>query len=320
MAEGKGKGAASSHQGRQSQETRHQNGLWNELAEVAEQVAASAGEATVRIGRGGGRGAGVVVATDTVVTSAHNLRGPQVTVTFSAGRVTRGEVKAADIEGDLAVIAVPTEDISPLGYGTPDVDAALGSPVWALSRTPAGARRVTFGTVSAADQSFRGPRGRLVSGGIEHTAPLARGSSGGPIVDAGGRLLGINTHRLGDGFYLAVPADERFRQRVDSLAAGEAPAHRYLGIAITPPHAARRLRALVGLPERDGVLVRAVEPESPAEKAGIKAGDFIVATSTGEINVPDDLFAALDSEEATQPLTLKLVRGTEELTVEVIFT
>ena len=59
--------------------------------------------------------------------------------------------------------------------------------------------------MSATGRSFRGPRGRLVTGGIEHTAPLARGSSGGPVVDAAGRLVGITTLRLGDGFAIAQP-------------------------------------------------------------------------------------------------------------------
>ena len=70
-----------------------------------------------------------------------------------------------------------------------------------------GGVRVTFGTVSSLGRNFRGPRGRLITDGIEHTAPLGRGSSGGPLVDPEGRLLGINTHRPGDGLYLALPAD-----------------------------------------------------------------------------------------------------------------
>ncbi len=191
--------------------------------------------------------------------------------------------------------------------------------MWAVAPTPGAGTRLTFGTVSAVGQSFRGPRGRLVTGGVEHTAPLARGSSGGPLVDAEGRLLGVNTHRLGDGLYLAVPADDRFRQRVESLAAGRAPVHRYLGIALTPRHAARRLRAAVGLPERDGVLVRAVEDGSPAATAGIREGDLLVSANGAPVAAPDDLFAALDALEGSAPLTVVVVRGVEEVTVEVRF-
>lgn len=293
--------------------------VFSELAAVGARLESVAGSATIRIGRGGGRGAGAVVGADTVVTSAHNLRGAQVTVTFADGRSAVGEVRAADIEGDLAVVGVPTAPAATFAYADPAKAAALGSPVWALARTPTLAIRVTFGTVSAVGQSFRGPRGRLVTGGVEHTAPLARGSSGGPLVDAEGRLVGINTHRLGDGLYLAVPADDRFRQRVESLAAGRAPVHRHLGIALTPSHAARRLRAAVGLPERDGVLVRGVEEGSPAAEAGVRAGDLLVSANGRALAGADDLFAALDALEGSAALTLVAVRGVEEVTVEVAF-
>jgi serine protease Do len=290
-----------------------------ELAGAAGRVEGAAAAATVLIGRGGGRGSGVVVADGTVVTSAHNLRGPQVTVTFGGGRSERGDVRAADSEGDLAVVSVPTGDATPVVYGDPAADAALGAPVWALARTPAAGVRITFGTVSAVGQAFRGPRSRLVTGAVEHTAPLARGSSGGPLVDAQGRLLAVNTHRLGDGLYLAVPADAAFRQRLEGLAAGRAPVHRHLGIAMAPGPAARRMRAAVGLPERDGVLVRAVEGGSPAEEAGVRQGDLIVGAGGAPVRGADDLFGALDAAGEAAVLRLDIVRGVEETTLEVRF-
>ena len=80
---------------------------------------------------------------------------------------------------------------------------------------------MTLGFVTGVERSFRGPRGRRITGSIEHDAPLLPGSSGGPIVSAEGKLLGVNTNRLGEGFYLAIPADENLRTRVDSLARGE---------------------------------------------------------------------------------------------------
>jgi serine protease Do len=67
------------------------------------------------------------------------------------------------------------------------------------------------------NRAFRGPRGRRITGSVEHTAPLGRGSSGGPVVSADGRLLGTNTNRLGDGFYLAIPADAELHEVLDGL-------------------------------------------------------------------------------------------------------
>ena len=219
--------------------------LLDELAVATNRALDAAGPAVVRIGRAEGRGAGIVLGPGSVLTSAHNLRGDEVTVTFGDGRRLTGTVKGVDVEGDLAVVAVDTGDVAPVTWadGTP----ALGGPVLALA-LPAGGGgvRVTFGTISSLGRSFRGPRGRLITDGLEHTAPMGRGSSGGPLVDPEGRLLAINTHRPGDGLYLALPVTEARRSRIESLARGESPTRRRLGVALAPPHVARRLRAAVG--------------------------------------------------------------------------
>ena len=308
-----------------------------ELREAATTVAAAVSPAVVRIGRDGppgrgggrggghgrgggrggfGRGAGVVVGPGLVVTNAHNLRGATVTVTFADGRQETGAVAGADIDGDLAVIQVPTGDIEPLEWA--DGVAEVGTPVFAVGGSPFGPR-ITFGLVSAVGQAFRGPGGRIVGGSLEHTAPLSRGSSGGPVVDTAGRLLGINTNRLGDGFYLALPAGQELRTRIDRLAEGDVPARRRLGVALVPAPAARHLRKAVGLPERDGVLVRAVEENSPADCAGIREGDLLTTANGRELRTPDDLFAALDALGEDESLALHVVRGVEELDVAVRF-
>ncbi|HZI37419.1 MAG TPA: trypsin-like peptidase domain-containing protein [Acidimicrobiia bacterium] len=310
--------------------------LIEELQEAAATVSAKVSPAVVRIGREGngrgggrgggrgrggggggfGRGAGVVVGPSLVVTNAHNLRGSSVTVTFADGRQETGTVAGADIDGDLAVIQVPTGDIEPLEWA--DGPAEVGTPVFAVGGSPFGPR-VTFGLVSAVGQAFRGPGGRLVGGSLEHTAPLQRGSSGGPVVDAGGRLLGINTNRLGEGFYLALPAGQELRTRVDRLAQGDVPTRRRLGVALVPSPAARHLRKAVGLPERDGVLVRAVEEGSPAEASGLREGDLLTSANGRDLRTPDDLFAVLDALSDDEPLTLHVVRGVDELEVAVRF-
>ena len=136
------------------------------------------------------------------------------------------------------------------------------------------------------------------------------------MVDAEGRLLAFNTHRLGDGFYLAVPASADLRQRVDALARGEYSQRARLGVALTSPHAARRIRAAAGLPERDGLLIRAVEEGSPAERAGLRKGDLIVAAGGQPVVTGDDLFAALDAA-AGGTLRLRVLRQLEEVDVDV---
>jgi serine protease Do len=286
-----------------------------DVGQSVAEVAGKVGPSVVRIGRGPGRGAGVVVAEGAVLTNSHNLRGGEVTVTFADGRREVGSVAGVDVDGDLAVVHVDTKDAAPVAWA--EGDLALGEHVLAVTVPADAGLRVTSGTVSAVGRAFRGPRGRLVPGGVEHTAPLARGSSGSPLLDAEGRLVGISTHRLGDGFYLAVPADAALRERVQALGRGESPRGRYLGIALHPSRVARRLRASVGLPEREGLLVSGVEPDGPAARAGVRGGDLVVAAGGTPLTGPDDLFEILRSLGSDDPLTLRIVRGTEEVEVRV---
>jgi serine protease Do len=300
----------------------------DELRTITRRVVDAAAPSVVRIGRHGGRGCGVVVGEGLVLTNAHNLRDRTTEVTFADGRAVQGRAAGVDMDGDLTVLEVDTGDAPALEWaptGGEDGGGAggdaldWGATVFAVARVADGGVRVTSGTVSGRDRAFRGPRGRLVAGGVEHTAPLARGSSGSPIVDAEGRLLGVTTLRLGDGFSIARAADDDLRRHVDQLAAGQEPSRKVLGIGVAPARVARRMRQAVGLPERDGVLVRGVEPDSPAARAGVQRGDLITAAGDREVADADDLFAALAEVPDDGTLTLHVVRGTDELDLTVGF-
>ncbi len=287
----------------------------SDVQEAVSQVAGSVGRQVVGISGRRSAGSGVVIAKGRVLTNAHNLSGEEVTVTFPDGRTAVAKPLGVDTDGDVAVLEVDTNGAPAIDWGK---DApSVGAPVFALANPGGRGLRVTFGLVSGTERTFRGPRGRKIGESIEHTAPLLPGSSGGPIVDESGRLLGINTHRLGEGFYLAIPADEALKQRIDTLARGESPKQVRLGIAILPPHIAKRLRRSVGLPEAEGVLVRGVEDDSPGARAGLVQGDLITAVGGQAIGGVDDLMSALQS--ASGDIELKILRGTEERTVKVSF-
>ena len=287
--------------------------ILEDLQSAVATVAERAGSGIVGIGRGS-RGSGIVIADGKVLTNAHNLRGDEVTVTFADGRRTRGTVSGVDGDGDLAVVDVDTTGATALEWADGE-SLGLGAAVFGAAASHGGGTRVTFGLVSATARSFRGPGGRRISGSIEHTAPLAPGSSGGALLDATGKVVGVNTNRIGEGFYLALPADAALRERIDALGRGESPEPTRLGVAVAPAHVARRMRRAVGLPERAGVLVRGVEEGSLAEAAGIDGGDLIVSAGGKAIADADDLFEALGTVKL--PFELVLVRGTEERTVSV---
>jgi serine protease Do len=289
-----------------------------ELQETVSGVAARVGPSVVGLGRGWGVGSGVVIAEGQVLTNAHNLRGDEVTVTFADGRRETGEVAGSDRDLDLAVVAVDTGDAAAIEWEGAGDPPKIGTVVVALANPGGRGLRATLGLVSSAGRSFRGPRGRRVRGAIEHTAPLPRGSSGGPLVDTEGRLLGLNALRLEGGLIVAIPATGSVRERAQALARGEAVSPHRLGIAVAPPRVARRLRRAVGLPEQSGVLVRAVEDGSAADAAGIEQGDLLVAAGERAIDGIDALYTALDAVPPSGgTLDLKVVRGTEERDVPV---
>jgi S1-C subfamily serine protease len=280
-------------------------------------LAGQAGPSVVGIGQRWGIGSGVVLGDGQILTNAHNVRGDEVVVSFTDGRTAEGTVAGRDIDGDIAVIQADTGGAPGLPWGD-GTTASIGMPVFALANPGGRGLRVTLGFVSGLDRAFRGPRGRRISGSVEHTAPLLPGSSGGPLLDAGGRLLGINTNRLGEGFYLAIPSDEALRDRVSALARGETPQTPRLGIALAPGHVARRLRRAVGLPEREGLLIREVMADSPAARADLAQGDLIVAAGGHPVATPDDLYDALQAARGGS-IGLSIVRGTGERDVQVTF-
>jgi serine protease Do len=291
-----------------------------DLKDFISGAASTVGPSVVGLGRGWGVGSGVVVADGRVLTNAHNLRADETTVAFPDGRREAAALAGADPDLDLAVLAVDTGDAPAIAWEPEAASVSLGDPVLALADPGGRGLRVTYGFVSSEGRSFRGPRGRRVEGAIEHTAPLPRGSSGGPLVDPEGRLLGLNSVRLDGGLILAVPATAAVHERVALLGRGEAPAPHRLGVAVAPPRVARRMRRAVGLPERAGLLVRGVEEGGAADRAGLERGDLIVRAGERDVERVDALYESLDGvPPAGGTLELTVVRGTEERSVPVTF-
>lgn len=281
------------------------------IHEAAIALAERAETSIVRIGGRRRGGSGVHLGEGHILTNAHHLGGNGTTIQQLTGMVLEARVLGVDADGDLAVLQAPIDGD---GVTFSDRPVTIGMPILALAAGYRGPR-ITAGYVSAVGQAFRGPRGGRISGAIEHTAPMAQGSSGGALLDLDGTLVGINTRRLGGGFYLAVPTDAATRSRIDRLAAGEHIERPRLGIAIAPSWLAQRMRAAVGLPPREGLIVREVEPGGHAAAAGLLVGDLIVAAGGRPMSDPEDLEAAIVA--ATGTLALGLVRGEEEMEVSV---
>ncbi len=281
----------------------------HELNTALATVSAKAAAATVAIGRDG-RGSGVVIAEGVVITNAHSLRARTTQVRFADGRIEQAEVRGSDTDGDLIALTVDTGSVKPL-------EAAEAAPQPGHFVVAAhGDGSVGVGTVAAVNRTFPGPRGRSIDNAIEHTAALARGASGGPLVDVDGNLIGINTNRSDVG-YQAIAYAGATRARIDALITGTSFHRRQLGVALAPAAATAAVRRAAGLPEITGLLVRGVAEDSPAHRAGLAQGDVIVSAGPVAIDSLDALARALDTNEDT--IVLTVVRGVDERTVSVSF-
>jgi serine protease Do len=278
---------------------------------VIEDIAAALGDAVIGVASGG---SGVVIAPGVAVTLARNVRGGAARVVTADGAAQDARVLGADPSVDLAVLALEDRGAT-AAWHDGAAPPGIGRKVYALADPGGTGLRVTGGAVAGVPRGVRGPSGRLVEGAIEHTAPLPRGSGGGPLVDRSGAVVGLNALRRDGGLILAWPAT-LLRERAAALAAGTSTAPRRLGVALLGPRQTRRMRAAVGLPDAGGLLVRGVQEGSPAEAAGLTRGDVVVAAGGTRVAGLDDLHAAIDAAGAGA-LALELLRGADRVTVEV---
>jgi serine protease Do len=293
-----------------SAETNSLSGAGAEIAAVAERF----GSAVVGVGRGWRVGSGFVVAPGSVLTAARHVDREATTVTLADGTRATADLHALDRDRGLALLSIDTGDAPALEFAE-DFDGAIGTPVFALANPGGRGLRVTAGFVAAAPRDLRAPGGRRLSGAIEHTASLPKGSAGGPLLGADGKVAGINLLR-GDGGLIVALGASGLREAASRLTRGESSERPVLGVAVAPPWVARKMRRAVGLPEREGLLVRGVEEGGPADRAGLARGDLIVAAAGAELDGLDALYRALE-EAAKDGLELTVVRGSDERNVKV---
>jgi serine protease Do len=281
-----------------------------ELGELAARLA----PAVAGFGRGA-YGSGVVIAQDRVLTLADAVRDEAVEVAFGDGRRASGRILARDRARGVALLDVPTGDAPALPWRPAGDAATIGLAVVALANPWGAGLHAAAGHVSSVGRA----RGRSAgSGALEHTAPLPRGSAGGPLVDLDGRLVGLSALRHDPGLVVALVVDEAGQDRIAALAAGAAPAPA-LGVGVVEGRVAARMRRAVGLPARDGLLVRSVAAGSAAERAGIEPGDLIVSLAGSAVSRAGDVHRALDGVAAAAEVEVLALRGADERRTTVRF-
>lgn len=277
--------------------------------------AVAAGPSVVGLGRGPRSWTGLVVARDRVLTTSFRVRrrrdpGAPVTLTLAGREHMEAQVLAIDDRLGIALLQAETADVpaARVEFG----EVALGTPVVALANPGGQGLRATPGYVAS---DPRPGIGRLRGTTIEHTALLGHGSGGGPVVDGDGRVLGMNLARLEGGLVHALAFDGAARTVLDAMLAGNHRPPPRLGVALTPPRLARRMRAAVGLPSHPGLLVHRVEEGSAAARAGIRSGDLIATIDGEAVQDAGAIEAALARSAGGAAIDVGLVRGVDQVDV-----
>jgi S1-C subfamily serine protease len=271
--------------------------------------------------RHGGTGSGVIVAPDgLVLTNSHVVgNATRVSATTVDGRTLTARVVGDDPDTDLALVRVDasvTLPAAPLGNSKllkrGQLVIAIGNPLGFEST-------VTTGVVSALGRSLRARSGRLIDDVIQTDAALNPGNSGGPLVSSHGEVVGINTAVImgAQGICFAVAANTA------SFVVGELVRHgrvrrAYIGIAAQQFALSRRRARAAQLTQESAVMVASIEPGSPAEQAGLVAGDIILALDGIAITGADDLIRALVGDKIGRTIEIDLLHNGSRRTLSLV--
>lgn len=306
---------------------------WNAVTDAVTPSVVAVG---VRGQAGGGEGSGVILDEQGhVLTNNHVVSGagpdPQLTVTLSDGATYEATIAGTDPSTDLAVLTIadPPKDIDPITVGS-SKDLQVGDPVMAVGNPLGLAGTVTTGIVSALDRPVSTARSEggqspyaqqqgqpVVTAAIQTSAAINPGNSGGALVDASGRLVGINSSiatvggqsgNIGIGF--AIPVAEATWIAEQLIEDGEAE-HAFLGVVPTDGTAKE------GAATHSGAKIRSVSDGSPADEAGLAEGDLVVALGDSRVTGAESLVGLVHARKINSQVPLTVIRDGERTTIDV---
>lgn len=289
----------------------------NVLTDLSAALATAVSQADSGIVRVEGRrrlGATGIVWGDGIIVTANHVvnRDEHLKIGLPDGSSVSASLVGRDPSTDLALLKVEASGLTPLTEGNKQ-DLGVGNFVLALGR-PGRTVQATLGIVSALGDGWRTRRGGQIDRYLQTDVVMYPGFSGGPLIDAAGQLIGLNTSALGRGVSLTIPTPTLARV-ADSLLAHGRVQRGYLGVSTQRVHLPDDVKA--ELEQKRGLLVVSVENDSPAAKAGLTLGDTLVTFSDSPVQSHDDLLALLTGDLVDTAVPIKFVRGGQVHTTDV---
>jgi len=267
-----------------------------------------------------GNGSGFVITPDGfILTNSHVVHGAaRIGVNLSDGRDYRGQLIGDDPETDLAVIRIDAPQLVHVRLADSE-SLRVGQLAIAIGNPLGFQASVTAGVISALGRSMYSQSGRLIDNIIQTDAALNPGNSGGPLVDSAGEVIGVNTAmiRPAQGICFAI-ASNTARLVAGWLIRDGRIRRSYIGVAGQNVPLHRRVVRFYNLPLETGVLVVSVEKASPAERAGVREGDLIVAFNERPIGTIHDLHKMLVGDQIGVPAKLVVIRHAEKLELPIL--
>ena len=257
---------------------------------------------------------GIAYAEDLVLTADHVVtREEDIKILLPDGKSVNATVAGRDPGSDLALLRLAEKALAPAK--TAD-SIKVGQLVLALGRPSSAGMQASWGIVTAINGPARTFRGGLLDEYVQTETTPYPGFSGGPLVNAEGEVLGLNTSGLTRGSSLTIPVKVAWRV-ADALAKHGSVKRGYLGVRTQPVEIAEAARKALAREQAQGLLVLWLEEGGPAEKGGILVGDTLVAISGQPVGDPDDLFSALNSDTVGKAIAVEVLRGGRPETVTV---
>ncbi|MDA4117141.1 MAG: S1C family serine protease [Thaumarchaeota archaeon] len=290
------------------------NGILQTISGEIEQLAESTGGSVVSVGSNGRNGSGFVWDEHTVVTAYHVVRGQEeVTIGTEDGRKLTAKVAGQLRRSDIAVLSVETS-LTPIQKGDSE-RLKTGQFVLALANPFSAHTSVTSGIITSVKRSIGGWWGMTIDDAVITDARVNPGYSGGPLVDASGRLIGMNVAYF-SGRGIAVPVNT-ISQVVQRLAKGQPFKRAFLGIVSNPVALPDEIAAEQAIGQEVGLMVLSIEKGTPAKQSGLAFGDVILKFGGKSISSSGDLTGLLGEDAIGKQTKLSVLRGGKVVELDI---